>query len=241
MNTQLLDVLAFAAHPDDAEISAGGTLSGLVRRGKKVGIIDLTRGELGSRGSAELRDLEAKRASEILGISLRDNLAMSDGFFAHDQAHLSAIVEQLRAYRPDIVLANSVTDRHPDHGRAGKLVADACFLAGLPKVISSRNGAAQKAWRPRAVYHFIQDYFIEPHFVVDVTNDFDKKMEAIQAYSSQFYQPGSDDPSTPISGPEFFEFLKARAMQFGRPIGALYGEGFTSGRYLGVSDLTELL
>lgn len=240
MSHPKLDVLAFAAHPDDVEISAGGTVAGMVRRGYKVGIIDLTRGELGSRGSADLRDLEAADAGAILGISVRENLALADGFFTHCEANLRRIAACVRTYRPTIVLANSITDRHPDHGKGGKLVADACFLAGLGKVETLNNGHLQEPWRPKAVYHYIQDYLLEPDVVVDVTSDFEKKMESIRAYASQFYDPQSNEPLTPISGPEFFDFLKARAMQFGRPAGFLYGEGFNVTRYIGVDDLMVL-
>ncbi len=236
-----LDVLAFAAHPDDVEISAGGTVAGMTRRGKKVGIIDLTRGELGTRGTPDLREKEAARAGDLLGITVRENLAMADGFFEHNSDNLRAIIACIRLYRPDVVLANSLTDRHPDHGRAAKLVAEACFLSGLDKITVHRSGKVLPSWRPRAVYHFIQDYYAEPDVVVNVTDDFETKMSAIKAFASQFFQEGNREPSTPISGPEFFEFLKARAMQFGRPIGVLYGEGFQVNRYIGVEDLTTLL
>lgn len=240
MTALKLDVLAFAAHPDDVEISAGGTIAGMVRKGYRVGIVDLTRGELGSRGSAELRDEEAAKAATVLGLTLRDNLALADGFFTHNEDNLRSIVRQIRKYRPEIVLANSITDRHPDHGKGGKLVADACFLSGLSKIETADGEEMQQAWRPRAVYHYIQDYLLEPNVVVDVTLDFDKKMEAISAYASQFYDPLSKEPKTPISGPEFFDFLKARAMQFGRPAGFLYGEGFNVTRYIGTDDLLLL-
>lgn len=236
-----LDVLAFGAHPDDVEISAGGTIAKMVAAGKKVGFIDLTRGELGSRGSADLRDKEAAKAADILGLAMRRSLAMRDGFFTHDEDHLRAIIRTIRLYQPDVVLANSVTDRHPDHAKGAKLVAEAAFLSGLRKIETEWEGSAQQHWRPRALYHYIQDYYIEPDFVVDVSEHFDTKMEAIKAYSSQFYDPESSEPETPISGEEFFDFLKSRAMQYGRPIGALYGEGFTSSRYIGVDDLTSLL
>lgn len=241
MSQTKLDVLAFGAHPDDVEISAGGTIAQLVQSGKRVGIIDLTRGELGSRGSAELRDQEALEAAGILGIAVRRNLALKDGFFEHNEAAVRAIVSCIRLYQPDIVLANSIRDRHPDHGRAGKMVAEAAFLAGLRKIETIHEGNPLPEWRPKAVYHFIQDYFIEPDVVTDVSAFFDLKMQSIQAYKSQFYDPNSKEPTTPISGPEFFDFLKARALQFGRPIGVLYGEGFNVSRYVGVRSLTDLL
>jgi len=235
-----LDVLAFAAHPDDVEISAGATVAGMVRRGKKVGIVDLTRGELGSRGSADLRDHEAAAAARILGIAVRENLKLADGFFAIDELSKRAVVTMIRRYQPDLVLANSLTDRHPDHGRAAQLVSEASFLAGLPKVQTFDHGVEQAAWRPQAVFHYIQDFLLEPDVVVDVSADFETKMKAIAAFSSQFFDPQSQEPQTPISGPEFFDFLRARAQQLGRPIGALYGEGFNVTRYLGTDDLFNL-
>ncbi|WP_306639898.1 bacillithiol biosynthesis deacetylase BshB1 [Sanyastnella coralliicola] len=236
-----LDVLALAAHPDDAEISAGGTIASMVASGKKVGIVDLTRGELGSRGSADLRDQEAAASAKILGLSARENLHMADGFFQHTEENIRAIIRMIRKYKPDIVLANSVTDRHPDHGKGAKLQAEACFLSGLRRIETELDGQAQEAWRPRAVYHYIQDYFIDPDVVVDISDFYGKKMDSIKAFSSQFYDPNSEEPETPISGKEFFDFIESRAMQFGRPIGAKYGEGFTSARFVGVRDLTTLL
>lgn len=236
-----LDVLAFGAHPDDVEISAGGTVAQLVDSGKKVGIIDLTRGELGSRGSAELRDQEAQAASDILRLSLRRNLALRDGFFEHNEAAVMAIINCMRLYQPEFILANSIRDRHPDHGKGGKLVAEAAFLSGLRKIETKHQGQLLDPWRPKAVYHYIQDYYLEPDVVTDVSDYFEQKMKAIKAYRSQFHIPGSNEPETPISGREFFDFLKARALQFGRPIGALYGEGFNVTRYLGVRSLSDLL
>lgn len=236
-----LDVLAFAAHPDDVEISAGGTIAKMVAAGKKVGIVDFTQGELGSRGSAELRMVESARSSEILGLSARENLKLADGFFAHTEENLLRIVQMVRKYRPDIVLANSITDRHPDHAKGAKLASEGCFLSGLRKIETELDGSNQEHWRPRAVYHYIQDYFIEPDFVVDITAYYETKMDSIKAFSSQFFDPNSSEPTTPISGEDFFTFIASRAMQFGRPIGAKYGEGFTSQRYIGVDDLTSLL
>lgn len=236
-----LDVLAFAAHPDDVEISSGGTVAKLVAAGKKVGIIDLTKGELGSRGSGEIRLEEAKAASEVLGLSARHNLGLADGFFEDSDTTQLLVIEQIRKYRPDVILCNSVTDRHPDHGRASEVVSRASFLSGLRKVETFEDGNPQEFWRAKAVYHYIQDYHIEPDFVVDVTDHFDKKMEAIRAFASQFHDPNSSEPQTPISGDDFFDFLKSRAMQLGRPIGVKYAEGFTSERYVGVDDLTDLI
>lgn len=235
-----VDILAFAAHPDDVEISCGGTILKQVKMGKKVAIIDLTRGELGTRGTAETRKEEANKASEILGLSARENLAMKDGFFEASEENKKKIIWAIRKYQPKVVLANSITDRHPDHGRASDLVSESCFLAGLPKVETFENNNPQLAWRPEVVYHYIQDRYIKPDFIVDVTDFIDVKIEAIKAYKTQFFDPESKEPETPISGEEFFDFIKARAMQFGRLIKSQYGEGFTVEVPLEVKDLTEL-
>ena len=236
-----LDILAFAAHPDDVEISCGGTIARHIAEGRTVGLIDLTRGELGTRGSGELRLKEAEAAKNILGVHVRENLGMADGFFAIDMEHQLRIAEMVRKYRPDVVLANSIHDRHPDHGRASQLVSEGCFLAGLPKVITTLNGESQYAWRPKAVYHYIQDRYIRPDVVFDVTPYFHTKLASIKAYSSQFYNPDSDAPETPISGEDFFDFLKARAKEFGRPIGVEYAEGFTAERYVGARSFFDLV
>jgi bacillithiol biosynthesis deacetylase BshB1 len=236
-----LDILAFGAHPDDVEISAGGSIIRSVEQGKQVGIVDLTRGELGSRGNADLRDIESKNSSKVLGIQARGNLNLQDGFFEHTESSTRAIIETIRHYRPNIVLAPAPSDRHPDHGRASKLVREACFYSGLLKIETSFEGKAQEAWRPKAVYCYIQDYYHKPDFVVDVTHFWDKKMTALLCYSSQFYQPGSDAPKTPISGSEFFDFLKGRAMQVGRPAGFLLGEGFIADRTIGINDFDSLI
>lgn len=231
-----LDILAFGAHPDDVEISAAGTILKHIELGYKCGIIDLTQGELGTRGSGDLRLKEAERSMQILGISARENLGFADGFFLNDRAHQLPIIKMIRKYRPEIVLANSVHDRHPDHGKAAKLVADACFLAGLIKIATG-----QEAWRPKAVYHYIQDEYIHPDLTIDITPYFDKKIEAILAFSSQFYDPKSDEPSTPISGKDFLDFLRGRAAVVGRPIGAELAEGFTAARNVGVKNLFDLV
>ena len=231
-----LDILAFGAHPDDVEISASGTILKHIDLGYECGIVDLTQGELGTRGSGELRLVEAERAKNILGISARENLGFADGFFLNDREHQLLIIKMIRKYRPEIVLANSVHDRHPDHGKAAQLVADACFLAGLIKIETG-----QQAWRPKAVYHYIQDEFIQPDLTVDVTPYFDKKIEAILAYSSQFYNPESDEPDTPISGKDFLEFLKGRAQVMGRPISVRFAEGFTTKRNIGIDSFFNLI
>ena len=235
-----LDILAFAAHPDDVEISAGGTVARMISQGKKVGVVDLTRGELGTRGNGLLRLEEAAASSEVLGLSARENLGMKDGFFEHTEHNLKLIIQKIRKYQPEVVLANSVSDRHTDHGKAAQLVAEAAFLSGLKKIETKENTEVQTHWRPKAVYHYIQDYYIQPDFAVDVTDFFEIKMKAIRAFSSQFYSPDSKEPETPISGEDFFDFLRSRAMEYGRPIGAKYAEGFTVRRYPGVKDLMDL-
>jgi bacillithiol biosynthesis deacetylase BshB1 len=230
-----LNILVFAAHPDDAELSCSGTILKHISLGYKVGIVDLTRGELGSRGSAEIRDIEAKKSSNILGLTSRDNLDLGDGFFEIDQTSLVALVKKIREYRPDIVFCNAPTDRHPDHGRASKLASRACFLSGLLKIDTN-----QEVWRPRAVYHYIQDRYIKPDFSVDITEFWDKKLESIHAFSSQFFDPNSDEPETPISAASFMNYIEGRAKQFGREINAEYAEGFIVERVIGVDDVLAL-
>lgn len=235
-----LDILAFAAHPDDIELAASGTLMKHIALGKKVGIIDLTQGELGSRGTIQTRYEEAAEASRIMGISHRENLKMADGFFEINEANKRLIIEQIRRFRPAIVLANAIEDRHPDHGRASQLVSEACFLSGLRKVETTFEGESQMAFRPSFVYHYIQDHYIKPDFVVDVTEFAERKMEAILAYKTQFYNPNSNEPQTPISGQEFLDFVKARMAQFGRSLQVPYAEGFTVERTLGIKNLFDL-
>jgi bacillithiol biosynthesis deacetylase BshB1 len=235
-----LDVLAFAAHPDDIELACGGTIAKLVQQGKKVGIVDLTEGELGSRGSVDLRYEEAANSAKILGVSVRENLRLRDGFFQNDEESKLKVIEQIRRFQPEIVIANSITDRHPDHGRASKLISESFFLSGLRKIKTHWECGEQEAYRPKVLYKYIQDYYIKPDFIVDVTNHFETKMEAVLAFKSQFYDPNSTEPETPISGKGFLDFLKARAEEFGRPIGAKYGEGFTTERVLGVENLFDL-
>lgn len=236
----MIDILAFAAHPDDIELSCSGTIMKAISQGKKVGIVDLTKGELGSRGTIETRFDEAAVASKIMGIDIRVNLRMADGFFEINKENKFRIIEQIRKYRPTIVLANAIEDRHPDHGRASQLVSEACFLAGLRRVETFYEGEIQEAHRPKAVYHYIQDHYIQPDFAVDVTAFVDRKLECIKAFKTQFYDPNSNEPITPISGAEFLDFIKGRMMQFGRPIGAQYAEGFTVERIPGVEDLFDI-
>ncbi|MDG0974644.1 MAG: bacillithiol biosynthesis deacetylase BshB1 [Crocinitomicaceae bacterium] len=235
-----VDILAIGAHPDDVELSCGGTLAKHAHGGKKVAVVDLTEGELGSRGSVTTRYTEAAEASKILGIVDRKNLQLPDGFFQEDQESLIRLIRQIRYFQPTIILANAPSDRHPDHGKGAQLIARAAFLSGLRKIETSYNDVLQEPWRPSSVYHYIQDYFLEPDFVVDVTDFVEKKFEAIKAYKTQFYDPNSKEPQTPISGEEFFDFMKGRMMQYGRPIGVTYAEGFVTDRYIGVDNLFDL-
>ena len=236
-----LDILAFGAHPDDVELGCGGTLAKEIAHGKKVGIIDLTRGELGTRGSAEIRDQEASAAAKILGVVVRENLRMRDGFFVNDEKHQLEIIKMIRKYQPEIVLCNAVDDRHIDHARGSKLVSDACFLSGLRRIETQLDGQKQDAYRPKLVYHYIQWKNIEPDFVVDISGYNDKRVEAILAYSSQFYDPNSSEPETPIATKNFLESLNYRAQDLGRLIGTEYAEGFTTERHLAVNSLSDLI
>ncbi|WP_207422904.1 bacillithiol biosynthesis deacetylase BshB1 [Desertivirga brevis] len=237
-----LDILVFAAHPDDAELACAGTILKYKAEGKKVGIIDLTRGELGTRGSAELRKEEAAVAAEILGLDVRENLGMRDGFFRNDEEHQIQIIEKIRQYQPEIILANAIHDRHPDHGRAGALLTDASFLSGLPKIQTFFNGKSQEAWRPRLFLQFIQDAYIEPDIIIDVSEFWDDKVKSIQAYRSQFFSSDydKDEQQTYISSPQFMKVVEGRARELGKHIGAGFAEGYTSKKLLGVNDLFNL-
>lgn len=241
MNLEKVDILAFAAHPDDIELAASGTLMKHIAEGKTVAIVDLTQGELGSRGTLETRFDEAQEASKIMGVSFRTNLKMSDGFFDLSENNKRLIIEQIRRFQPTIVLANAIEDRHPDHGRASKLVSEACFLAGLIKVETTWDGRAQKVFRPAAVYHYIQDRHIEPDFIVDVTDFVVRKFECIKAYKTQFFDPNSTEPQTPISGEDFLDVLKGRMQFLGRTIGTKYAEGFTVERQIGIQSFFDLI
>lgn len=237
-----LDILAIGVHPDDVELSASGTILKHIALGKKVGILDLTRGELGTRGTAELRTQEAMKASQILGLTVREQLTMADGFFENNETHVKQIIQIIRQYQPEIVLCNAISDRHPDHGRSAKLAADACFYSGLIKIeTKDSNGNIQPAWRPKAVYHYIQEQYIEPDFVIDITPYMDKKMESIMAYSSQFYNPNSKEPVTPIAVANYMDYVKAKAILYGKAIGCDYAEGFTVNRTIGVNNLFDLI
>ena len=235
-----LDILAFGAHPDDVELGCSGTIAKEVSLGKKVGIIDLTRGELGTRGSVEIRNAESARASEILGVVVRENLDMRDGFFVNDEAHQLKVIQAIRKFQPDIVLCNAVTDRHIDHGKGSKLVSDACFLSGLIQIKTELNGEAQQARRPKLVYHYIQWQTIEPDFAVDISGFMDKKMDSVLAYGYQFYDPNSKEPVTPITPKNFLNSVIYRAQDLGRLVGVEYAEGFTVERYLTVNSIGDL-
>ena len=236
-----LDILAFGAHPDDVELACGATIAKEISLGKKVGIVDLTRGELGTRGSAALRDQESINAANILGVSVRENLGFADGFFINDKEHQLEVVKMIRKYQPKIVLCNAVDDRHIDHPKGSKLVSDACFLSGLLKVPSAIEGKPQEKWRPSQVYHYIQWKNSVPDFVIDVTGFIDVKVAAVKAYGSQFFDPNSTEPETPITSKNFIESIEYRANDLGRLIGVEYAEGFTSERYVAIENLDKLI
>ena len=236
-----LDILAFGAHPDDIELGCGATIAKEVSLGKKVGIVDLTQGELGTRGSAELRIIEANNAAKILGVSVRENVGFADGFFINDKKHQLEIIKMIRKYQPDIVLCNAIDDRHIDHGKGSKLVSDACFLSGLVKIETELEGKQQEKWRPKHVYHYIQWKNIAPDFVIDVTGFIQKKQASVLAYSSQSYDPNSKEPESPITSKTFIESINYRSRDLGRLIGVEYAEGFTSERYVAAENLSKLI
>lgn len=236
-----LDILAIGAHPDDVELGCGATIAKEISLGKKVGILDLTRGELGTRGTADIRDKEASNAAEILGVAIRENLAFADGFFVNDKKHQLEIIKIIRKYKPTIVLCNAVDDRHIDHPKGSKLASDACFLSGLMKIKTELNGVKQEAWRPKQVYHYIQWKNIEPDFVVDVSGFIETKMDAVKAYCTQFYNPNSEEPSSPISSKNFLASVAYRAQDLGRLIGVEYAEGFTAERYVAIKSFDNLM
>ena len=236
-----LDILAFGAHPDDVELSCSGTILKHIRLGMKAGIVDLTNGEMGTRGNADLRNEEAAVAGKILGISTRENMNFADGFFQNDKAHQLKIISVIRKYTPEIILCNAIADRHPDHGKASKLISDAVFLAGLVKVETLLDGKKQEPWNTKAVYHYIQERYLQPDFVTDITDFIEVKMQAIKAYRSQFYNPNSNERETAISSKEYLEFIESRAMEMGSKINVPYAEGFTIDRVPGVNSLFDLL
>ncbi|MBI9041412.1 bacillithiol biosynthesis deacetylase BshB1 [Lutibacter sp.] len=235
-----LDILAIGAHPDDVELGCSATLAKEISLGKKVGILDLTRGELGTRGCAKIRAIEAKNAAEILGVSVRENLGFADGFFENNKQHQLEIIKIIRKYKPNIVLCNAFDDRHIDHPKGSKLVSDACFLSGLVKIETEISGEKQLAWRPKQVYHYIQWKNVDPDFVVDVSGFIDIKMAAVKAYSSQFYDPTSKEPTSPISSKNFLDSVKYRAQDLGRLVGVEFAEGFNTERYVVVKNLDNL-
>ncbi|WP_121356021.1 bacillithiol biosynthesis deacetylase BshB1 [Flavisolibacter nicotianae] len=237
-----LDILAIGSHPDDVELGCSGTLINEIKRGKKVGIIDLTQGELGTRGTIETRYQEAADSAKIMGVAVRENLKMRDGFFRNDEAHQMQLIKVIRQYQPEIVIGNILEDRHPDHGRAGWLIYDACFFSGLRQIKTvGDNGEEQEKWRPKMLLHYIQDRFYEPDIIIDVSDVWEQRMETVKAFRTQFLPDGSNDPQTYISSPEFMEALTARARSLGKRIGVKYGEGFVSKKNIGLRDLDSLI
>jgi len=237
-----LDILAIGAHPDDVELGCSGTLISEIRKGKKAGIIDLTQGELGTRGTIETRYAEATASAKIMGLSVRENLKMRDGFFQNDEAHQMQLIRVLRKYQPDIVIGNILEDRHPDHGKGGWLIYDSCFLSGLRQVKTfDEEGKEQEKWRPRMLLHYIQDRFFEQDIILDISDVWEQRMEAIRAYKTQFFDPGSKEPQTYLSTPEFLDALASRARLLGKRIGVKYGEGFLSKKNIGLRSLDSLI
>ncbi len=241
LSTMKLDLLAFGSHPDDVELGCSGTIINEVKRGKRAGIIDLTEGELGTRGSVESRYQEAADAARILGTAVRENLKMRDGFFLNDEAHKMELIRVIRKYQPEVVLGNILEDRHPDHGRAGWMIYDACFLSGLKQIKTIDEGREQEKWRPKMLLQYLQDRFFEPDIIVDISDVWEQRLEAISAYKTQFHNSGSNDPQTYISSPEFMEALSARARLLGKRIGVKYGEGFVSKKNIGIRNLDALV
>ena len=237
-----LDILAIGSHPDDVELGCSGTLIKEIQRGKKAGVIDLTQGELGTRGTIETRYQEAADAAKIMGLSGRENLKMRDGFFRNDEEHQLQLIKVLRKYQPEIVIGNILEDRHPDHGRAGWLIYDACFFSGLRQIKTfDDDGQEQERWRPKMLLHYIQDRFYEPDIIVDISDVWEQRMESIKAYRTQFIADGSSDPQTYISSPEFIEGLSARARLLGKRIGVKYAEGFLSKKSIGIKNFDALI
>ncbi|MCH7400434.1 bacillithiol biosynthesis deacetylase BshB1 [Belliella kenyensis] len=235
-----LDILVFAAHPDDAELACSGTIAASIAQGKKVGIVDFTQGELGTRGTPEIRLQEALESSRILNLSARENLGFKDILFMDDTHHQLEVVKMIRKYQPEIVLANAISDRHPDHAKGGEVVSKACFVSGLRKVETILEDQVQSPWRPKYVYHYIQNNYIQPDFVVDISEFWSSKIESIMAFKSQFYDPENKEPESFISSKHFLDFIEARAREFGHSINVAYGEGFTKERMIGISDLFDL-
>ena len=236
-----VDVLAIGAHPDDVELGCGGTIAKLISEGKKVAILDLTQGELGTRGTNETRAIEAKNAAEILGISARENLKMKDGFLINSEEYQLRIIKAIRTYQPEIVFCNAVDDRHPDHAKAAKLASDACFLSGLIKIETEESGKKQEKWRPKLDFHYIQWKNLEPDFVIDISGFLDKKIESCLAYKTQFYDPTSTEPTTPISSKSFLDSITYRAQDLGRLAGVEHAEGFTTEKTLALKNFDGII
>lgn len=239
-----LDILAIGVHPDDVELSCSGVLINEIKNGKKAGIIDLTQGELGTRGTAETRYTEAKAAADIIGVEIRENLKMRDGFFRNDEEHQLQLIAAIRKYQPEIVFGNILNDRHPDHGRAGHLIADACFLSGLEKIrTKDSDGQEQKKWRPKYIFHYIQDWFHDPDLIIDISASFEQKMKSVEAYTTQFHVKGhlQEGAETYISTPDFLESIVARARMLGKRIGVKYAEGYICEKKIGLKSLDALV
>ncbi len=236
-----MDVLALGVHPDDVELGCSGTILACIAEGKKVGIVDLTRGELGTRGTAETRKTEAANAAKILGVEVRHNLKMADGFFQNDEINQRKIIQVIRKYQPEIILCNAPEDRHPDHGRSAKLVSDAAFLSGLRKIVTEDEGNNQDVWRPKYIFHYLQDRFLQPDFVVDISKYMDKKIESVLSYTTQFFNPDLNEPQTYISSPEFLETVKARAMMLGKRIGVKFAEGYLTDKMIGIKSFDSII
>lgn len=235
-----MDMLVLAAHPDDAELGCGGAIAKHVALGHKVGVVDFTRGELGTRGTVQTRNEEAAASAKILGLAVRENLNFRDGFFQNDEQHQLEVAKLIRKYQPEIIIGNAIYDRHPDHGKGAGLSFDACFMAGLVKIETTHEGEKQLPWRPKALYHYIQSQYIQPDFVVDISEHWNTKMESIRAFKTQFYDPNSNEPETYISNPAFMKMLESRAQEYGHAIGVKFGEGFTVRRSIGVDNLFSI-
>ena len=235
------DILAFGVHPDDVELGCSGTLIATVAQGKKVAVVDLTRGELGTRGTVEIRSVEAANAAKAMSLHARENLQMADGFFQSDESNVRKVITAIRKYQPEIVLCNAPDDRHPDHGRSSRLVADAAFLSGLRKIETSYNGEAQKEWRPSYVFHYIQDRYLKPDFLFDISDHFEQKIKAILCYTTQFNTTDTSEPETYISNPDFLDVIKARALMFGKRIGVKYAEGYLTTKMVGVKSFDAFI
>ena len=231
-----VDILAFGVHPDDVELGCSGTLIASIAQGKKVAVVDLTRGELGTRGNAETRKTEAENAAKVMGVHARENLNMADGFFQDDEAHIRKVITVIRKYQPEIVLCNAPEDRHPDHGRSSKLVSDAAFFSGLRKIETTLNNEVQKEWRPNYVFHYIQDRYLKPDFLFDISDYYKQKIQSVLCYTTQFNSTDTSEPQTYISTPDFIDVIKARALMFGKRIGVKYAEGYLTTKMIGVKS-----